>query len=335
MTAIKLIIGLLTHYMVNVFFFKKKFLLDDTESSDHKKFVNQNTNVVLSGGIVFFLLFLVFTSFNLYLKSFIFLIFLIGIFSDLKILNSPFLRLLLQFFVVGIFVVLLEIGVVFTDLYYLDIILKYKLASIIFSTLCLLVLINGSNFLDGLNTLIIGYYILVLSTLYFLISINGIDYNLSLINNTILILLVLLVFNSLNKSFIGDSGAYTISCVVGFICIDFFKNITEFSVLFIVVILWYPAFETLFSVLRKLSVKTKPTNPDNHHLHHLIYSFCSSKIKKKIISNIFTALIINLFNLFVFIIAMLNYKNSVFLSFMLITNILIYLYLYRLLKNEK
>ena len=100
-------------------------------------------------------------------------------------------------------------------------------------------------------------------------------------------------------------------------------------------ILWYPAFETLFSVLRKLSVKTKPTNPDNHHLHHLIYSFCSSKIKKKIISNIFTALIINLFNLFVFIIAMLNYKNSVFLSFMLITNILIYLYLYRLLKNEK
>ena len=87
----------------------------------------------------------------------------------------------------------------------------------------MLVLINGSNFLDGLNTLIIGYYILVLSTLYFLVSINGIDYNLSLINNTILILLVLLVFNSLNKSFIGDSGAYTISCVVGFICIDFLK----------------------------------------------------------------------------------------------------------------
>ena len=56
MTAIKLIIGLLTHYMVNVFFLKK-FLLDDTESSDHKKFVNQNTNVVLSGGIVFFYFF--------------------------------------------------------------------------------------------------------------------------------------------------------------------------------------------------------------------------------------------------------------------------------------
>ena len=80
-----------------------------------------------------------------------------------------------------------------------------------------------------------------------------------------------------------DSGAYTISCVVGFICIDFFKNITEFSVLFIVVILWYPTFETLFSVLRKLSVKTKPTNPDNHHLHHLIYSFFAHlRLKKKL-----------------------------------------------------
>ena len=59
----------------------------------------------------------------------------------------------------------------------------------------------------------------------------------------------------------------------------FLKNITEFSVLFIVVILWYPAFETLFSVLRKLSVKTKPTNPDNHHLHHLI-PFAHLRLKK-------------------------------------------------------
>ena len=281
MIAIKLIIGLLIHFIINIFFLKKKFLLDDTESSNHKKFVNKKINVVLSGGIVFFLLFLVYTNFNLYLKLFISLIFLIGIFSDLKILNSPSFRFLLQFFVVGIFVVLLEIGVFFTDLYYLDLVLKYKLVGIIFSTLCLLVLINGSNFIDGLNTLIIGYYILVLSTLYFLVSANSIDYNLSLINSTILILLILLVFNILNKSFIGDSGAYTISCVVGFICIDFFKNIAEFSVLFVVVILWYPAFETLFSVLRKLSVRTKPTNPDNYHLHHLIYTFCSSKIKKK------------------------------------------------------
>ena len=282
MTAIKLIIGLLTHYMVNVFFFKKKFLFEDAESSAHKKFVNQNINVVLSGGIVFLLLFVVFINLNLFLKFFIFLIFLIGIFSDLKILNSPSLRLLLQFFVIGIFVVLLEIGVSFTGLYYLDIVLKYKLISIIFSTLCFLVLINGSNFLDGLNTLVIGYYILVLSILYFLVSTNNIDYNLTLINTTIIILTILLIFNVLNKSFIGDSGAYTISSIVGFICIDFFINISEFSVLFIVVILWYPAFETLFSVLRKLSIKTKPTNPDNDHLHHLIYIFVHLKLKKNL-----------------------------------------------------
>ncbi len=333
MIAVKFIIGLLTHYIINIFFLKKKFLIDDTKSSDHKKFVNKNINVVLSGGIVFFILFLIFTSFNFYLKLFIFFIFLIGIFSDLRILNSPSLRFLLQFFVVGIFVFLLDIGIKVTDLKYLDLFLKYKLVSIIFSTLCLLVLINGSNFLDGLNTLIIGYYILVLLALFFLISANNIDYSLSLIITTLLILIILLVFNILNKSFIGDSGAYAISCSIGFICIDFFKNISEFSVLFIVVILWFPAFETLFSVLRKLSIKTKPTNPDNQHLHHLIYTFCLSKIKKKLVSNISTALMINLFNLFVFILAIMNYKNSIFLSIILITNILIYLILYRLLKK--
>ena len=335
MIAIKLIIGLVTHYIVNFFFLNKKFLLDDTESSDHKKYVNKNVNVVLSGGTVFFLLFLIFTSFNLYLKLFIFLIFLIGIFSDLKILNSPSLRFLLQIFAVGIFVLILEIGVSFTGLKYLDLVLKYKFVSIIFSTLCLLILINGSNFLDGLNTLIIGYYILVLLTLYFLVSTNNLDFNLSSVNNTILILTILLIFNIFNKSFIGDSGAYTISCLIGFICINFFKNTEEFSVLFIVVILWYPAFETLFSVLRKLSVKNNPTSPDNQHLHHFLYTFCVSKIKKKLVSNIVSALIINLFNLFVFIIAIMNYKNSIFLSYILITNILIYLCLYKFLKNEK
>ena len=333
MIITKFIIGLITHHVVNILLLKKKILLDDPDYSAHKKFVNNNKKVVLSGGLVFLLLFLFTPSASFNLKLFIFLIFFIGIISDLKILNLPAFRFLLQLIVVSSFVYLLDIGISFTDLEYLDLILEYKFSSIFFSAFCILVLINGSNFFDGLNTLVIGYYILVLSSLLALTKIFNIDYDLGLIINLILILFVILIFNFLNKSFIGDSGAYSISCLVGYICIDFFKNIQDFSVLFIVVILWYPAFENLFSIIRKLQFKFNPTFPDNNHLHHHLFNFIHSKVKKFFLSNIFAANLINIYNLIVFIIAIFNYKNSFFLSFILAINISVYMYLYNLLKK--
>jgi len=58
--------------------------------------------------------------------------------------------------------------VIFNDLRITDLriglfneLLDIKYVSIIFTVFCLLILLNGSNFLDGLNTLVIGYYILV------------------------------------------------------------------------------------------------------------------------------------------------------------------------------
>ena len=35
-------------------------------------------------------------------------------------------------------------------------------------------------------------------------------------------------------------------------------------------LLWYPAYENLFSIIRKINNKNSAFNPDNHHLHHLI-----------------------------------------------------------------
>ena len=55
-----------------------------------------------------------------------------------------------------------------------------------------------------------------------------------------------------------------------------FENV----LLFIVIILWYPAFETLFSIIRKIIYKSQPSSPDNYHLHHLIYLFFNKKNKK-------------------------------------------------------
>ncbi len=335
MIFIKFIFGLISHYIINNILFKNKILLDDPDHFQHKKLVNRKKNIVLSGGLVFSILFLVFSSTSLVLKLFILCIFLVGLISDLKILNLPSLRFLLQFVICIIFVQLLDIGISFTDLKYLDLILEYKYNKILFSVFCILVLINGSNFFDGLNTLVIGYYALVLLTLIVFIKVYNINYDIELIINSILILFILLIFNILNKSFIGDSGAYSISCLVGFICIDFYKNIQDFSVLFIVVILWYPAFETLFSIVRKIIFKFNPASPDNNHLHHHLFKFIFTFNKKDFISNVIAANLINLYNLLVFALSVINYKSSLNLSIILVTNILIYIYFYNLLKNER
>ena len=146
---------------------------------------------------------------------------------------------------------------------------------------------------------------------------------------------ILLIFNLLNQSFLGDSGAYSISSIIGYIAIDFFRTNEDFSVLFIVVLLWYPAFETLFSVIRKFISKNNPIYPDNNHIHHLLFNLINFKLKKNFLANLSTALLINLFNLLVFFLAIMNYKSSIYLSLILLFNVVIYIFLYIKLNNEK
>ena len=45
---------------------------------------------------------------------------------------------------------------------FLDDILKYKFINYLFVSFCFLIVINGSNFIDGLNTLLIGYYTIII-----------------------------------------------------------------------------------------------------------------------------------------------------------------------------
>ena len=39
---------------------------------------------------------------------------------------------------------------------------------LLFTVFCILIVINGSNFIDGMNTLCVGYYLIIISTIYYL-----------------------------------------------------------------------------------------------------------------------------------------------------------------------
>ena len=59
--------------------------------------------------------------------------------------------------------------------------LSNDIFNIFFTVFCLAVLLNGSNFLDGLNGLISGYYLIIILSLLFLKNLYPdiviIDYN--------------------------------------------------------------------------------------------------------------------------------------------------------------
>ena len=109
--------------------------------------------------------------------------------------------------------------------------MEYKIFSYLFVTFCLLIVVNGTNFLDGLNGLVLGYYIIVICTLFnsdlFSNYFNLDNYLLKFL----IILIFLLVFNYLNKLYLGDSGSYLLGLVIGVPLIftyNNFKNISPF-----------------------------------------------------------------------------------------------------------
>ena len=120
-----------------------------------------------------------------------------------------------------------------------------------------MILINGSNFIDGLNGLFLGYVTIIL----FIILENNFFYVLGIsIEEFIFIIgifIFILILNYLNKLFVGDSGSYAIGFLIGFILIKIYNLSYNLSPYFIILLLWYPCFENLFSIIRKLNFKNK------------------------------------------------------------------------------
>ena len=152
-------------------------------------------------------------------------------------------------------------------------------------------------------------------------------------------LFVILFYNFLNKLFIGDNGSYLLGFIFSIFLIRIHQINIDVSPYFIILLLWYPCFENLFSIIRKRMSKTLATKPDNNHLHQLLFFLILKKlkIKKKLIANNLTSIIINIYNFVIFFISSEKYYDSTFQLLLILTNIVIYscayIYLYKYRKN--
>ena len=293
------------------FLLNKKNLLQSLTGDSHQKFVEKK-NIPLSGGIIIIFLsfFVVNLSFEFFYLIF-FSIFLIGFLSDIDYLESAKKRFLLQILIIFLFTAYYDLSISNIRVFFIDYFLEYKFFSYIFVTFCLLIVVNGSNFIDGLNGLVLGYYTILLVLVLNLGLVENILNLESILINYLVILAYLLVFNYINKLYLGDSGSYFLGLASGILLITIYNSIENISPFFIVLLLWYPCFENLFSIIRKYKFNSSPLEADNKHFHQLLFNYLKKKLKySNLFTNNLSSLLINLFNLLIFFIASQDIFNS-------------------------
>ena len=313
---------------INKFFLQKNLLISET-GDVHQKFASKS-KIPLTGGLMIFLGYLYFLDDSvLSFIFFSFIILILGILSDLKAIKSANFKFILQILIIISCVVFNDMQINDTRIFYLDEFLKNNWANYFFITFCVLIVVNGTNFIDGMNTLSVGHYLSVsLIILYLFMDQTIIINNISIIYIVILLLIVFL-FNFSNQLFLGDSGSYLLGFSFSIFLVNIYNWNPVISPFFIILLLWYPCYENLFSILRKNILKRSPMNPDANHMHQLIFFFIKKKLKLKIISaNLLTAQIINIYNFCIFIIGLKFIAKSEVQVLLILISVVIYTAIY-------
>ena len=92
-------------------------------------------------------------------------------------------------------------------------------------------------------------------------------------------------------------------------------------------VMFYPVWETVFSMFRRLKDGKNPFEPDKEHLHFQLLKFLNGKVW-------LTTLAIWFWQLILDFLVINFYKNHLALILLLTFNIILYLISYRFLKNH-
>lgn len=209
---------------------------------------------------------------------------------------------------------------------------------IIFYILCCIVVINGTNFIDGINGLLSLTVIFQILSLIFL-SNEFLDRD--ILEIAIYLLLPILIFTAFNfpfgKIFIGDLGAYFLGFIIALIVIMFFGRHDKLSYINAILIFIYPAFELFFSFFRKILLKKNPFHPDKEHLHTKVYLFLNNMMNSSFKSNIFAISLLSPFWLGPFLFIIYFYENTRYLIlaiFIFIITYVLYYFLFNYLGKK-
>jgi len=234
------------------------------------------------------------------------IIIFLTIIEDIKYFLSAKLRLAMLFFVSTIYVFFTDLPSIKISSIFIDeqnIIVFYSLY-----ILSLIMIMNGFNFIDGLNGLSSFNFITIFISIYFLADLYQDE---EIKNWSMFLIMLSLFFLVLNfpfgKLFLGDSGSYLYAFLSGSTIIMLFERNSEAPTLLALLVLAYPITEIMFSIIRKSLKKFSPMAPDNLHIHQLIYDKLNGE--KKFRNNL-AAIIMAFFWLSPFLLVILSVQTN-------------------------
>ena len=251
-------------------FFNSYFL--DIPNVNRK--IHKHPTYLIGGHFIFisYSVFLLFSfDYNLNHKFIFFFIFscifLIGILDDLKDLK-PIVKL-------GLVLIIYLVLIHFDNDYLLEKIyfetfdknLNFGIYSYPVSILCVLLLINAINLIDGINGLAMMVFIIIYLYLHYFLNVA--------FNIFIFIFYVFIFFNIYKgKYFLGNSGSLIIGALIAFSTIKAYNsNFTDNnSAEDIFILFLIPGLDMLRLFTKRIIDKKNPFEGDNLHLHHLLSS---------------------------------------------------------------
>ena len=175
---------------------------------------------------------------------------------------------------------------------------------IIFTLLCLLLLINAINMFDGMN-LQVGIYLL-LFFLYFILN----SFLLILISSLLIPLLFYLILNARGKLFLGDCGSLLCGILIGLLIIRSYNLGLPIYCDQIFLILLIPGIDMLRVSILRIIIGKSMFDPDQNHIHHILL---------RRFNYIITTTLINLLSFLIFIMLFFELNSYIILFFALIT----------------
>ena len=316
-----------------LFYISGKYKLIYDEPSNQVRKIHQK-KMIVSGGVSFLAIYGFFIFYDSYefflLLNFSTIFLLIGFLSDIKPRFSPALRIFLVIIFSVTYFILSQDYITFIDinLFGFDKILNITFL-FFFSVVAMLLLINGTNLIDGLHGLKTAAMITIIIVLLLRLESGSSDL-IYFLNFLLLILFYFYIINFfISKIRSGDTGSYFIAFIIGAVAINVNNNGTIPS-LYIGCILIYPILEVTYTYLRRIINKTNPFYPDQEHLHSLLYMFFLNKYPDSRISgdniNRISSLIISTAHvIYQIIIFQIPSDNNLYYIYSLLILILIYM----------
>lgn len=333
-----LFLSIIFLFILNYILKKNNFLIDKISINEkHKKLLSLDSNVPLSGSFYFFpfIFFLFYQTSNLFLII-CGLFFTVGLMSDLKITNSPKIRLIIQSILLFFFTYLNKDIEIDTRIQIFNDLMNYEFFRVLVISFFFLVLINGFNFIDGVNNLCSLNFLIILIFIFLISRELNVFYIEKFVFILIISMTVFVLFNFYGKNFLGDGGVYGFSFLIGIVVIQLSSFDNKISPYFFANLLWYPAFENLFSIVRRSIIKKKNYIADNYHIHHLIFNYFHNKkiFKQKYLLSSFIGIAINCYLTVFFIIGYLDYSDTKRQVYLILLNVIIYIIVYIKLKSK-